>query len=51
MCGHSDFHFPLQQILQKISASVPLLNFGISPSNTFWKGKKVEFVKNFKRHK
>ena len=40
------FYFPLQQVFQKISASVPLLNFGISPLNTFWKGKKVEFVKN-----
>ena len=47
MCGHFTFYFPTQQVLlQKISSSVPLLNFGNSPLYTFLKLKKVEFVKN-----
>ena len=42
----STFHFPPQKVPQKISSSVPLLNFLISPLCTFWKLKKVELVKN-----
>ena len=42
MCGHFTFHFPTQ----KISSSVPLLNFGNSSLYTFLKLKKVELVKN-----
>ena len=46
ICGHSPFHFPLQQVLlQKISLHVPLLNFGNSPWYIFQKLKKVELVK------
>ena len=47
MCGHFTFYFPTQQVpLQKISSSVPLLNFGNSSLYTFLKLKKVELVKN-----
>ena len=42
----STFHFPLQNVLQKIFSRVPLLNYGISPLCTFWKGNKVELVTN-----
>ena len=42
----STFHFPLQNVLQKIYSRVPLLNFGISPLYTFWKGNKAELVTN-----
>ena len=41
----STFHFPSQQVLQKISLSV-LLNFGNSSLYTFWKLKEAELVKN-----
>ena len=40
------FHFPPQQVLLKISSSVPLLKFGNSPLYTFLNLMKEEFVKN-----